>query len=292
MKVSFDDLYLFMLTVRHGGISSAAKAYSMQRSKVSRRLQELEKSIGCQLLIRTTRHIELTENGRALYEQISQPLTSVNQAVNLLESRQKGLQGVLRVAVPAALITSSMFSALIERYAQDFPGVALEIEQRQDSVDLKRENIDLQLIPNNIKVVNLDYVQQTLLPFPCVLVASPNYLVSKPIPKHFNDLYDHKILVSRYNVNALPDELNKRLISDDLHLIQHMAITGHGIALLPLILVRSALEAGDLCCVLADEKHPEIKLTLVYPATQYLPEKTRAMVKLLRDVFVHGVESL
>jgi len=71
MKVSFDDLYLFMLTVRHGGISSAAKAYSMQRSKVSRRLQELEKSIG----------IELTENGRALYEQISQPLTSVNQAV-------------------------------------------------------------------------------------------------------------------------------------------------------------------------------------------------------------------
>ncbi|TLS70297.1 LysR family transcriptional regulator, partial [Photobacterium damselae] len=107
MKVSFDDLYLFMLTVRHGGISSAAKAYSMQRSKVSRRLQELEKSIGCQLLIRTTRHIELTENGRALYEQISQPLTSVNQAVNLLESRQKELQGVLRVAVPAALITSS-----------------------------------------------------------------------------------------------------------------------------------------------------------------------------------------
>ena len=283
-----DDLYLFVLTVRHGGISAAAKAYSLQRSKVSRRLQELEKALGCQLLIRTTRQIELTENGRLLYEQVSEPLTTVNQAVNLLDSQQKELQGVIRMAVPAALITSSMFASLIEQYAVKFPLVSLEIEHCQDSVDLKRENIDLQLLPSTKKVVNEDYVQQTLLPYPCRFVASPEYLATHGEPAHLDDLYQHRILVSRYNATTLADGLTIRLCSDDLQMIQHMAKSGQGIALLPAIMVRDAIADGELLPVLPHEAFPEIKLTLVYPSKAYLPEKTRAMVQLLRDTFVHN----
>ncbi|MCW8328701.1 LysR family transcriptional regulator [Photobacterium sp. SDRW27] len=286
MKANMDDLYLFVLTVRHGGISAAAKAYSLQRSKVSRRLQELEKSLGCQLLIRTTRHIELTDNGRLLYENISQPLTTVNQAVNLLENQQKELQGVLRMAIPAALITSSMFASLIDQYSASFTKVSLDIVHCQDSVDLKRDNIDLQLLPSTCKVVNEDYVQQTLLPFPCCLVASPAYIAAKGTPNRLDDLYDHKILVSRYNSTALSDGLTIGLCSDDLRLVQHMAKSGHGVALLPVILVRDALASGELLPVLTNESFPEIKLTLIYPSKAYLPEKTRAMVKLLRDTFV------
>ena len=64
MNVSFDDIYLFTQTVVHGGISAAAEANQLQRSKVSRRLQELENNLGVQLLIRTTRSIELTAHGK------------------------------------------------------------------------------------------------------------------------------------------------------------------------------------------------------------------------------------
>ncbi|MGF1869899.1 LysR family transcriptional regulator [Photobacterium indicum] len=292
MKVSMDDLYLFVLTVRHGGISAAAKAYSLQRSKVSRRLQELEKALGSQLLIRTTRHIELTENGRLLYEQVNQPLTMANQAVNLLENRQKELQGVLRIAVPAALITSSMFAELIDKYTVCFPNVLLEIQHCQESIDLKRDNIDLQLLPNTLKIVNEDYVQQTLLPFPCCLVASPDYIATHGAPKDLANLMDHRILVSRYNSTALADGLMIRLCSDDLRLIHHMAKSAHGIALLPTILVREAVTAGDLVNVLSGERFPEIKLTLIYPSREYLPEKTRAMIQLLRDTFTNDSVAL
>jgi DNA-binding transcriptional LysR family regulator len=292
MKVSMDDLYLFVLTVRHGGISAAAKAYSLQRSKVSRRLQELEKALGSQLLIRTTRHIELTENGRLLYEQVNQPLTMANQAVNLLENRQKELQGVLRIAVPAALITSSMFAELIDKYAVRFPNVLLEIQHCQESIDLKRDNIDLQLLPNILKVVNEDYVQQTLLPFPCCLVASPSYIATHGVPKDLANLMDHRILVSRYNSTALADGLMIRLCSDDLRLIHHMAKSAHGIALLPTILVRDAVTAGELVYVLSEERFPEIKLTLIYPSREYLPEKTRVMIQLLRETFTNDSVTL
>ncbi|MCV5275223.1 LysR family transcriptional regulator, partial [Escherichia coli] len=74
MNVSVDDIYLFTQTVVHGGISAAAEANQLQRSKVSRRLQELEKSLGVQLLIRTTRSIELTEHGKRLFELVGQPI--------------------------------------------------------------------------------------------------------------------------------------------------------------------------------------------------------------------------
>jgi len=288
MKISMDDLYLFVLTVRHGGISAAAKACSLQRSKISRRLQELEKALGSQLLIRTTRHIELTENGRLLYEQVNQPLTMANQAVNLLENQQKELLGVLRIAVPAALITSNMFAVLIDKYAARFPNVLLEIQHSQESIDLKRDNIDLQLLPNILKVINEDYVQQTLLPFPCCLVASPGYITTYSAPQNIANLMDHRILVSRYNSTALVDGLTVRLCSDDLHLIQHMAKSGHGIALLPTILVRDNVTAGELVNVLPRERFPEIKLTLIYPSREYLPEKTRAMVELLRETFTNN----
>ncbi|MGS0673797.1 LysR family transcriptional regulator [Shewanella sp. 30m-9] len=285
MNISMDDLHLFVLTVQHGGISAAAKQHSLQRSKVSRRLQELEKALGCQLLIRTTRQIELTENGRLLYQQINQPLSGVAQAAKLLSNQQKSLQGVLRVAVPAALITSNMFSLLIDNYLEQFPDVLLEVLHCQESVDLKRDNVDIQILPDGVKVINEDYVQQTLLRFPSSLVASADYLQNHEPIVDFDDLFKHPIMVSRYNFASLPDNLTIRLCSDDLRLIQHMASSNKGVALLPTILVQDALKSGELLAVLPKEKLPEIKLTLIYASRQFLPEKSRALIELLRDTF-------
>ncbi|GIU05712.1 MULTISPECIES: LysR family transcriptional regulator [unclassified Shewanella] len=291
MNINLDDLHLFVLTVQHGGISAAAKQHSLQRSKVSRRLQELEKALGCQLLIRTTRQIELTENGRLLYQQINQPLSSVAQAAKLLANQQNSLQGVLRIAVPAALITSNMFTLLLESYLEQFPDVLLEVLHCQESVDLKRENVDIQILPDGVKVINEDYVQQSLLRFPSSLVASPSYLASHAAINCFDDLYEHPMMVSRYNMASLPDNLTLRLSSDDLRLIQHMASTSKGIAILPTILVRDALQSGELKLVLAEERLPEVKLTLIYPYKEFLPEKTRALIQLLREAFVDTIAS-
>ncbi|MCL1146286.1 LysR family transcriptional regulator [Shewanella marinintestina] len=285
MNISMDDLQLFVLTVQHGGISAAAKQQSLQRSKVSRRLQELEKSLGCQLLIRTTRKIELTENGRLLYQQINQPLTGVAQAAKLLSNQQKSVQGVLRVAVPAALITSNMFALLLEKYLEQFTDVQLEVLHCQESIDLKRQNVDIQILPDGVKVQNEDYVQQTLLRFPSSLVASQQYLQSHPSITELSDLANHSLMVSRYNQSSLPDNLTLRLCSDDLRLIQHMATTAKGVALLPTILVKDALQSGELEAILINEKLPEIKLTLIYPSKQFLPEKSRVLIKLLREAF-------
>lgn len=285
MKASMDDLYLFMLTVRHGGISAAATAHGLQRSKISRRLQELEKALHCQLLIRTTRHIELTENGRLLYQHINQPLTEVNHAVNLLESQQNSLQGVLRLAATASFISSPMFAEVLDTYANQFPLVRIELLYLQKSVDLERENIDLQLLPNMAEIINVDYVQQAFLTSSNGLFASSEYLKQHSEPKTIAELQQHWLLASRYNSTLLQEGTRLRLMSEDINMIQQMAVFGQGIALLPNILMQESLLQGKLVQVLTDVNFSDIMMTVVYPSRRFLPEKTRAMVTLLREKF-------
>ncbi|BDY05166.1 LysR family transcriptional regulator [Ferrimonas sp. YFM] len=282
-----DDLNLFLMTVRHQGISAAAKAAGMPRSRVSRRIQELERTLGCQLLIRTTRHIELTENGRMLYEQILSPLDTANQAMLRLKERKMQMAGSLRLAVPAAVGSSERFINMIQLYMQRFPKVNLEVFYQQRSVDLQRERIDIQLLPSEAEVINLDYVRQSLLPFPCCWAAAPAYLARYGRPEDEGDLQNHSLLASRHIAASLQHDLSFRFRTDDLHLVQQLTCQGMGIGLLPKVFVQGAGEDCPLELLFEARGAIDVGLSLIYSSRTFMPEKTREMVELIRETFSH-----
>ncbi|MPY21147.1 LysR family transcriptional regulator [Shewanella psychropiezotolerans] len=282
---SLDDINLFVQTVRHQGISSAAKANGLQRSKVSRRLQELEKQLGYQLLIRTTRNIELTERGQWLYEQVNGPLNRLNEAVNLMQTERMTPQGKMRLAIPPALGMTEIFSNVIEDYVNRYPDVRLEVEHQKQAIDLRRTDTDLQILPSYIDTLHHDYVQQHLLYLSFCMVASVSYLSQFGTPKQFSDLASHQLLASRYSRSLLPEDVEYHLYSDDLQLLIRLAKSGKGVALLPRLLVDKYLQDASLHEILDQQRFTELKLTLIYPSQPYLPEKTRAMVQLLRLSF-------
>lgn len=285
MKASYDDLYLFTQTVLHGGISAAATANQLQRSKVSRRLQELEQAIGCQLLIRTTRTIELTENGKRLFELVNQPIEHIQQGLTIVEEYQKELSGTVRLAIPSALMTSNAFNTIIAEYSERFPDICVEIENHQESVDLKRQAFDLQLLPSAVKVADDSYVQFSLLHYRSHLVASQCYLNSHAAITQIADLANHRLLTNRYNAELIPAQIKISLKSDDLNLLRSMAIAGMGIALLPQVHSRTAVESGELVEVLPQIEHPLQHLTLIYPSAAFLPQKVRVLIDLFREKF-------
>jgi DNA-binding transcriptional LysR family regulator len=285
MSASYDDLYLFTQTILHGGISAAANANNLQRSKVSRRLQELEQAIGCQLLIRTTRTIELTENGKRLFELVNRPMEQIQQGLTIVEEYQKELAGTVRLAIPSALMTSIAFNSIISDYAERFPDICVEIENHQESVDLKRQAFDLQLLPSVVKVADDSYVQFSLLHYRSHLVASQSYLESKPTITQLADLAGHRVMTNRYNSELIPHDIPISLKSDDLNLLRSMAISGAGVALLPQVHSKPALESGELVEVLPEVEHPLQHLTLIYPSAAFLPNKVRVLIDLFREKF-------
>ncbi len=285
MNVNLDDIYLFTQTVVHGGISAAADANNLQRSKVSRRLQELEKALGFQLLIRTTRTIELTEHGNRLFELVGQSVEHIQQGLNVMYEYQQELSGRVRLAIPSALMSSAAFSSIIAEYTTRYPDISVEIENHQESLDLKRQAFDLQLLPSVVKVTDDSYVQFSLLPYRSHFVASQTYLDKHPPIKTMEDLQQHRLLTNRYNANLLGPELHLALKSDDLNLLRSMAIAGNGIAFIPQIHSKPALKDGLLTEVLPEFTHPKQHLTLIYPSSLFLPNKVKALIELFREKF-------
>ncbi|PSW18201.1 LysR family transcriptional regulator [Photobacterium sanctipauli] len=285
MKLNLDDISLFIQTVEHGGISAAAAANNLQRSKISRRLQELESALGCQLLIRTTRTIELTDKGKQLYDMASQPIELLQQGLKVFCEQQSNFAGTIRVAIPTAIMTLSAFNEVITEYTKRFPNIRVEIENHQESVDLKRQAFDLQLLPSVVKVSDDSYIQFSLLSYRSHLVASKAYLSQFPPIASLADLKAHRLLTNRYNAGLLPSELHISVQSDDLTLLRTMAIAGSGIAFIPEAHSRKAMEDGQLVEVLPPFEYPDHSLTLVYPSSVYLPEKVKVLIELFRQNF-------
>ncbi|WP_264875369.1 LysR family transcriptional regulator [Vibrio agarivorans] len=283
MNANFDDIRLFAHTVLHGGISAAAKANNMQRSKVSRRLQALESSLGAELLIRTTRTIELTEAGRNLYESVAKEIYHIEQGVEALQESQQDDTGLLRIAIPSALMTSHAFHSTIVEFSSDFPNVRIEIENHQDSVDLKRHALDLQILPNVVDVADDSYVQFSLVHYASRLVATQEYLKSHPACETLADLKSHRVLSNRYNAELLSPSTPIHLKSDDLHLLQILALQHKGIAFLPDMYLQRSASAAGLIPVLPEVSFPKLSLTMLFPSANTLSKKTRAFIDMFKE---------
>ncbi|WP_333917895.1 LysR family transcriptional regulator [Vibrio crassostreae] len=282
MKASFDDIRLFSQVVLHGGISTAAKANNMQRSKVSRRLKTLESSLGTELLIRTTRNIELTGAGKHLYELVAKQVYHIEQGVEALQESQRDFNGLLRLAIPSALMSSSIFNSTIEDYSAQFPNVQIEIENYQDSVDLKRQGLDLQILPNAVEIIDDSYVQFSLLHYGSRLIATKQYLDSHPFCESLNDLKIHRILSNRYSADFLDKSIQIHLKSDDLNLLLKLALQHQGIAFLPDIYLTRSGDESNLVHVLPEVVFPKLSLTMIYPSANSLSKKTRSFIDLFK----------
>jgi DNA-binding transcriptional LysR family regulator len=182
-------------------------------------------------------------------------------------------------------MSSAAFSAIISEYTQRYPDISVEIENHQESVDLKRQSFDLQLLPSVVKVTDDSYIQFSLLPYTSHFVASKAYLEAHPPIESLDDLKHHRLLTNRYNANLLDPALDVALKSDDLNLLRSMAVAGNGIAFIPQTHSKPSLQDGLLVEVLPEIAHPKQHLTLIYPSALFLPNKVVALIELFREKF-------
>ncbi len=82
---SFDDFYYFYLVVKHGGFSAASEAENISKSKLSRRIIDLENKFNVSLIQRTTRHFKVTDLGQEFYEECCKVIAQVECAENVFK---------------------------------------------------------------------------------------------------------------------------------------------------------------------------------------------------------------
>ena len=257
MLTRSDDLEILLTVVESGGFSAAAEVLDIQVAKVSRSVSKVEKQLGVTLLNRTTRRVEVTEEGRQFVDSIKLALQSIQQAEDDIISRGEKPKGRLRVDAASPFIFHQLIP-LVQSFKEAYPEIDLELTSNEGFVDLIEKKTDLAIRIGKLRDSTLH--ARPLGKSPLFLVASPEYLAKRGIPKQTADLSNHQTIgflgVKVLNQWPLPQHpvIEPTLSASNGETVRQLALAGNGIACLSGFMVRDDLASGRLMSVLESEK--------------------------------------
>jgi DNA-binding transcriptional LysR family regulator len=284
-----DSIRAFTKVVELGGFSAAAHELRLSRSAVSKYIIELERELGVQLLVRTTRSVAPTQNGQAYYERCVAILSDLAEADLAVARLQAEPRGVLRVNAPMSFGTLHLGRAVADLMAR-YPDLQVVLVLSDEFVDPVQEGFDVTLRIGDLPSSSL--IARKIAPALRVLCASPAYLAQRGTPRHPDDLRAHACLTYGYLATGTqwklvgPDgdhwiHVAGALCVNNAEVLRDAAVQGRGIALLPTFIAGADLREGRLSAVLADYTAPEIALYAVYPSTRHLSVKVRVFIDFL-----------
>src|SRR5215217_6791060 len=137
-----NDMLFFAEVVDRGGFAAAGRALGVPKSKLSRRVAELEARLGVRLLQRTTRKLSLTAGGELYYRHCAAIREEAEAAAQALATVQTEPRGTIRVVCPVTLAQSTI-GPLIPLFLERHPQVRVEMQVNNRVVDLVQEGIDV-----------------------------------------------------------------------------------------------------------------------------------------------------
>jgi len=278
----------FNLVARHGGFGRAARASGRPKATLSRRVAELEASLGLRLCERGARVLKLTQEGRALYERTGALLTDIDETAAEIASGGARPRGGLRVSAPL-LFSQAAMGKLAAGFALRYPELRLEVTTEDRSVDMVEEGYDLAIRVNPAPDESL--VGRIFLRDRLVVVAGPG--LRRPadgaaVPAVVREMGEPGAAwVVRTAAGTSSIAVAPVLALSSLVMVRDAARMGVGAARLPVSLVSRDLAAGALVHW-GDLDAPEIALWALYPSRRLLSARVSAFLAYLREAFPLG----
>ena len=291
------SMKVFRHVVEVGSFVGAAERMEMSAAMASKHVMHLEQQLGARLLNRTTRRVAPTEAGREYYERLSQVLTELEEAEQVVGAASVVPQGRLRVSSLSAFGLSHVMAAVAD-YAAQYPQVTVDMTLSDRVVELIDEGFDVAIraSPNGLKSSSL--IARQIATAHLVLCASPAYLRRHGTPKTVADLARHNYLqyagVSALEIAPATGDASSRvrlsgnLIVNHLEAQRVIVLQGAGIAMLGTEVIGDDLAAGRLVPLLVDDVPPrELPIHVVYASRRHLSAKVRSFVDFLAERFAN-----
>lgn len=258
--MDLQSLTLLVEILDAGNLSAAARRLKMSRANVSYHLNQLERSVGAQLVRRTTRRAEPTEIGLRLYQHgvaIQGELLAARESVTTLG---QGLQGRVRLSVPSGYGQLVMAEWLLD-FKRQYPGIVLDVVFENRIEDLLRDEVDIaiRVIPEPPQ----NLVAREMGPVRYVACASTDYAARHPLPVQLDALQGAPVVTAavigrQLRVSAYQGEtrreviLEPTLISENFLFLRQAILAGLGIGLVPDYVVQEDVRRGDVVTTLDD----------------------------------------
>lgn len=287
----------FNLVAGHGGFGRASRRSGRAKATLSRRVAELEQSLGTRLIERGGQTLRLTEEGRTLHERTQGLLSELGEIAEAVALGASTPRGRLRVSAPT-LFAHAALGRIGARFALAYPGVQLEIVAEDRQVDPVEDGYDL--------VIRVDPTADQLLvgrPFlrdERLIVASPE--VGRPVrPKRGAEIAVRAVLLAssrqeliwhmrgdnRTTVDLRPEPA---LRLSSLAMVRDAVLAGAGAALLPKMLVAEDIAAGRLAAW-GKQAGPPVEIWALHSSRRLVGAKVRAFIEVLEQAFPKKVFS-
>jgi DNA-binding transcriptional LysR family regulator len=278
----------FNLVARHGGFGRAARATGRPKATLSRRVTELEGSLGLRLFERGARALTLTQEGQALFERTGRLLTELDETAAAISSGGDTPKGTLRISAPLLFCQLAM-GKLAARFAVKHPQVHLVITTEDRPVDMVDEGYDLVIRVNPKPDENL--VGRAFLRDRLVVVAAPEIVRPKgdrTMPAVVRGVADQ---ASSWDVKTAKGSFRLAvepvLRMSSMIMLRDAVRAGAGVGRLPISLVSHDIAAGRLV-LWGDVDGPEIALWTLYPSRRLLSARVSAFLEHLKQAFPKG----
>lgn len=277
MSLNSDALRVFLAVVDTGSMSAAAEFLGQTASGVSRALGRLEEQLGVTLLTRTTRRMELTEEGIEFLQNARGIVAALDEAEECMRIRHQRPAGRLRVDASAPVILHCIVPHMAD-FHERYPAIQLELTSTDRIVDLVEHRTDLAIRAGPLGDSSLH--ARPFRPSRQYIVASPSYIEKHGKPRKVEDLARHMLLGF-----TQPDTLNNwplrhergnaypivpGMAASSGETLRGLALAGLGIACLSEFMTRADLDAGRLVTVLesADNGYRQPLHAVYYRNTQ------------------------
>jgi DNA-binding transcriptional LysR family regulator len=285
---SYAGVVSFLAVANEGSFARAGDRLGIGRSSVSRNVQKLEAQLDVRLFLRTTRNTTLTREGELFYENCQPGIERIAQALDdMRELRNGPPRGHLRI-VSTPGFGRKVVAPLLRGFHTHYPAISLELLLNDRPPEFTTDRVDVSFRDGRME--DSAIVARQLIPMQMIVCASPAYAGVHGLPRHVDELADHRCINFRtasgrtreweFKVDGLRQRRQPvaQHTFNDTDLIVQAVLHGLGIAQLPAHQVRDLLGDGQLVGCLAQHAPDDSGHYICYLSRKQLPARIRVFV--------------
>lgn len=295
---NLEALTIFVRIAEMGSFTHAAASLGIQKGRASNVVRELEQQMGARLLHRSTRTVQLTEDGRSFYLRAHALLADAEELSAMFVGSEAPLSGRLRIDLPTEFARSTVLPAL-PFFMDAYPGLELELSSTDRRVDLISEGMDCVLRVGGI--VDETLVARTLGALRMVNAASPAYLKRFGVPRTLADLSAQGHRMVHYSPTLGSRPFGWEYPTGETYAVLALAgslsvnnvQTYHGAGLAGLGLIQAGLSSlkpfllsGELIEILPDLRPKSLPVSIVVAHRHNLSRRVRIFIEWLENILL------
>jgi DNA-binding transcriptional LysR family regulator len=286
--MQLEDLQVVLKVAEFRSITAAATALDMRTATASAALKRVERILGVELFVRTTRQLRLSSAGERYIPQCEQALMMLNQAQQNMKDEQDIVDGELRISLSSDL-GRNLVTPWLDEFMESHPKIRLKVNISDSNIDFYRDSVDIALRYGSPKDANLYGFK--ICNVPGVLCATQSYLEKHGTPHHPQDLAAHNGLfyqlydvihdVWKFNKDGTEFKIKMKgdRATNDGDLVRRWCIAGKGLAVKSCLDMSQDLLSGKALQVMPEFEPRSTELWLICPSRQSITPA----VRLLRD---------